>query len=76
MDEKSRLFLVTIAHTLAVTILWMLVNMTLGIYKGYAFPDNGFGWKNVLFYVFFLGSGIFIAIHLFKKWHKIYKSNY
>jgi hypothetical protein len=71
MDEETKLLLVTITHTIVTTLLWMLLNMTFGIWFGYGFFDNGFSWKNVVYFIFFIGSGIFLGVHLYRRWKKI-----
>lgn len=68
MDEESRVFLIKIAQTISLIILWLLVNMTLGIFNNYAFFTTSISWKNIAFYVFFIASGFFVYKHLRKKW--------
>jgi len=68
MEEDMRAFFIRILQSIAVILLWMLVNIFIGIYKELAFFTGMPGWKNWLFYGFFLASGIFVARHLYKKW--------
>lgn len=37
MEDETRAFLVTILQTISIVLLWMMVNVFIGIYKGYAF---------------------------------------
>ena len=68
MEEETRDFLVRIVQTISIVLLWMLVNVFIGIYKGYAFFDDYPNWTHYLFYAFFLISLVFLLIHLWRKW--------
>lgn len=68
MEDETREFLVKIVQTISIVMLWMLVNVFIGIYKGLGFFDKAPGWKNYLFYAFFIGSGIALVVHLKRKW--------
>jgi hypothetical protein len=70
MDEETVQFLKRIAESIGILILWMLVQITFGIYKNYGFFEHTPSWKNIAYYVFFIGSGIALYIHLTKKWKK------
>ena len=63
-----RAFFIRILQSISVLLLWMLVNIFIGIYKKLAFFDAMPDWKNTLFYIFFIASGIYIGRHLYKKW--------
>jgi hypothetical protein len=49
-------------------MLWLLLNMTFGIYFNYAFFDTGFSLGNLLYYIFLVASFIFLLIYLKRKW--------
>lgn len=68
MEDETREFLVRIANTVAIVLLWMMVNVFIGIYKGYAFYEDIPGWENYLYYVFLVISFIFLFLHLKRKW--------
>jgi hypothetical protein len=68
MDDKSRFFLVNILQTIFKLVVWMLVCVYLGIYKNFAFFETSPDWKNILFYIFFVSTAIFLALHLIRKW--------
>ncbi len=70
MEEETVVFLKKIAESIGVLILWMLVQITLGIYKNYGFFEGTPSWKNITYYIFFIGSGIALYYHLTKKWKK------
>lgn len=68
MEDETREFLVRIANTVAIVLLWMMVNVFAGIFKGYAFFEDKPGWPNYLYYAFLLSSFIFLLVHLKRKW--------
>ena len=68
MEDDTRAFLVRIVQTISIVMLWMLVNVFIGIYKNYGFFEKTPGWQNYLFYFFFIASGIALVIHLRRKW--------
>lgn len=68
MEDETREFLVRIINTVAIVLVWMMVNVFIGIYKGYAFFEDKPGWANYLYYAFLLISFIFLIIHLKRKW--------
>ena len=37
MEDETREFLVRILNTVAIVLVWMMANVFIGIYKGYAF---------------------------------------
>ncbi len=68
MEDETRLFLIRIMQTVSIVLVWMMVNVFIGIYKGYAFFADKPDWKNYLYYAFLLISLIALLIHLKRKW--------
>ena len=68
MEDETRAFLVRIMQTISMVLLWMLVNVFIGIYKDYAFFEDHPNWTNYLYYVFFLTSLVLLLLHLRRKW--------
>jgi hypothetical protein len=68
MEDETREFLVRILNTGALVLLWMMINVFIGIYKGFAFFEEKPGWANYIYYIFFIASLIFLIIHLKRKW--------
>jgi ABC-type glycerol-3-phosphate transport system permease component len=68
MEDETREFLVRILNTVAIVLLWMMVNVFIGIYKGYAFFEVKPDWTNYIYYVFLIISFITLVIHLKRKW--------
>lgn len=68
MEDETREFLVKIMNTIAIVLLWMMVNVFIGIYKGLAFFEDTPSLVNYVYYVFLLGSLVVLVIHLKRKW--------
>jgi hypothetical protein len=70
METDVKDFLRRILLSLVLGLSWLFINMTLGIYFDllpvYGRPDVG----NILFYIFFLGSGFFYIRFLLRTWRK------
>ena len=68
MEDETREFLVKILNTIAIVLLWMMANVFIGIYKGFAFFEDKPDWTNYLYYAFLVTSFVFLVIHLKRKW--------
>ncbi|MBK8609600.1 MAG: hypothetical protein IPL84_06560 [Chitinophagaceae bacterium] len=68
MEDDTREFLVRIMNTVAIVLLWMMANVFIGIYKGFAFFENMPDWTNYLYYCFLVISFVILFIHLKRKW--------
>ncbi len=68
MEPDVRAFLLRIANTLAIVLLWMLINTVVGIKYNLAFFEDHISWKNWLFYAWFIISFFLLIWHLRKKW--------
>ena len=68
MEPEVRRFLRRVLFSVIFGIIWLFVNMTLGIYYDlmpiYGRPDL---W-NILFYCFFLGTGALYTLYLYRAW--------
>ena len=68
MEPDVKAFLVLIIQTLSMGMLWLLVNMTAGIYFDLGFFEGSPSIWNILYYIFFLGSLALLIMYLRKKW--------
>ena len=68
MEDETREFLVRILNTVAIVLLWMMTNVFIGIYKGYAFFEVKPDWTNYVYYGFLIISFIALVFHLKRKW--------
>lgn len=69
MENETRDFLVLIANTISKVLLWMMVNVFVGIYLGYGFFEGKPDWTNIVYYLFCLVSLLFLINHLKKAWN-------
>jgi hypothetical protein len=70
MEDETKVFLTLIANTIAKVLLWMMANTFIGIYWGLGFFEGSPSWKNLLYYVLFLSSLVYLLLHLKKKWNR------
>jgi membrane protein DedA with SNARE-associated domain len=68
MEPEVRRFLQKVVWTLSGALVWLTVNMFLGIYKGLAFPEQGITLWNMLYYCFSLLTLILLIIYFFRLW--------
>ena len=68
MEDETREFLVRILNTVAIVLLWMMANVFIGIYKGYAFFEDKPDWKNYVYYAFLVISFTTLVFYLKRKW--------
>lgn len=68
MEDDTRAFLVLIINTIALILIWMIANVLVGIYMGYAFFEGSPGWKNILYYIGTVVTFILIVRRLRRQW--------
>lgn len=68
MEPDLREFFQRIVKSLSITVLWMLINMTLGIFFDFGFIHQAISVANILFYIFLLGSLYGLIRYLLKLW--------
>ena len=68
IEPDVRAFLIRIVQSLSMAMVWLLVNMTLGIYFELGFFENTPTLWNYIFYVWFLASLILLILYFRKKW--------
>ncbi|MGN6211006.1 hypothetical protein [Parafilimonas sp.] len=70
MEPGIKEFFKRLAASMAVFILWIAINMTIGIKYEYALFSNGIGVGNIIFYVWLILSFIALVIFYIKLWKK------
>lgn len=70
MEENTSKYLILIANSIALLLLWMIVNVFFGIYVGYAFFDSAPAWYNILYYVAALTTFLLMARFILRKWNR------
>lgn len=68
MEPEVKAFLLLIVQSLSMAMLWMMVNMTAGIYFNLAFVDDRVTIWNIIYYIFFLITFVLLINYLRKKW--------
>ncbi len=68
MEQETRDFLVKIATSISVGLLWLLINSTIGIAFNFAFFEDKPGIGNYIFYGWFLASLICLIFYYRRKW--------
>ncbi|MCW3089209.1 MAG: hypothetical protein JWP81_278 [Ferruginibacter sp.] len=68
MEPEVREFLVKIVQSLSMGLVWLLVNMSIGIYYGFAFFEGHPTTGNYFYYFGFLLSLTLLIWYLKKKW--------
>jgi hypothetical protein len=76
MEPDVKAFLIKIVQSLSIGLLWLLVNMTIGVYHGFAFFEGSPTLGNYIFYAWFLLSLSGLIIYLKKKWKGWEEINY
>lgn len=70
MDSKLIQYLKRIIKTIFVGLLWMAVNVRVGVMGGYAFADNTLTTANIIFYLWFILSLIALLYFFYSVWKK------
>lgn len=68
-ENNTRTFLIMIVQSISIILLWMMLNVLLGIYLGYGFFEGKPNWKNIVYYIGFLISLFFLVRHIKRKWN-------
>ncbi|MEO6722292.1 MAG: hypothetical protein ABIN67_18130 [Ferruginibacter sp.] len=68
MEPDVKAFLIKIVQSLSMGLLWLLVNMSIGIYYGFAFFEGSPTLGNYIYYTGFLISLAGLLFSLRKKW--------
>jgi hypothetical protein len=68
MEPDIKNFLSRVLSSLSMTLLWLLVNSTIGIGFNYGFFETKPTTGNYIFYLWFLLSFFFLVVYLLKKW--------
>ncbi len=69
MEPDVRNFLSKILSSISMTLLWLLINSTIGIGLNYAFFEERPSVANYIFYVWFVVSFFFLVKYLLRKWN-------
>jgi hypothetical protein len=76
MEDDVKEFLIKIMQSISMGLVWLLANMSIGIYYGFAFFEGLPSIGNYIYYTVFLISLIALVIYLRKKWKGWKEINY
>ncbi|MBI1343484.1 MAG: hypothetical protein GC171_11175 [Terrimonas sp.] len=68
MEPEIRKHLQKVGYSFFAGLLWLLVNVTLGIYFRLAIADKGVSLVNILFYGWFLFSIALLLYYFYRTW--------
>ncbi len=68
MEPKIIQYLKRIIKTISIGILWMAINVRLGIMSNYAFFEEKPSTANYVFYLWFIISLSAVAFYIYKIW--------
>jgi hypothetical protein len=68
MEEDASRLLRKVIKTMSAAILWLLFNMTIGIYFGWMFFYTTPSLGNYIFYVFMAGTLVWMVVYLKRLW--------
>ncbi|MFT4152517.1 hypothetical protein [Parafilimonas sp.] len=70
MEPGIRVFFKRLATTIAMFVLWMIINMVAGIKYKYALFEDGFTAGNIVFYIWAPASFAALIIFYIRLWKK------
>lgn len=72
MEPEVKDFLQKIVSSLFLGLLWLIVNMTAGIYYGWLFIKDRISTGNIFYYIFLVGSLTALILFYRRTWKKKY----
>jgi hypothetical protein len=76
MEEDVKEFLIKIVQSISMGLVWLLANMSIGIYFGFAFFEGRPSLGNYIYYTLFILSLFALINYLRKKWKGWEEINY
>ncbi len=70
MEPGIREFFKRLVTTISLLILWMAVNVTIGIKYNYAFFEDSVHWYNIVFYIWLIATFVALIWFYKKLWEK------
>ncbi|MBC7850070.1 MAG: hypothetical protein H7Y31_10050 [Chitinophagaceae bacterium] len=68
IEDDASNFLKRIVWSISSVLVWLFINVAIGIYNGWMIPENGVKIGNIIFYIWFVVSlSILIWIN-YKIW--------
>jgi hypothetical protein len=76
MEEDVKEFLIKIVQSISMGLVWLLANMSIGIYFGFAFFEGRPSLGNYIYFAVFILTLIALINYLRKKWKGWEEINY
>ena len=70
MEPEASDFLKRIVLSISLGLVWLILNMTIGIYLGWLFVKGRVGIGNIIYYCFFAGSLLLLIRFYIRTWRK------
>ena len=70
LEPEVRYFLQKVMFSIGAGLLWLILNMTIGIFAGWMFFQKMPTLGNYVFYVWFIGSLFLLLRFLLRTWTK------
>ena len=70
MEPGIKEFLRRISASVGMCVIWMAINMTIGLKYGYAFFEDKIHWDNIIFYIWVIVSLAALILFYIKLWKK------
>jgi len=70
MEPGIKEFFKRLSLSIGICIVWMSINITIGIKYGYAFFEDSIHWSNIAFYIWVIASfigAIFLCMKIWKQ---------
>jgi hypothetical protein len=70
MEDDAKAFLMRIVRSLSVALLWLMINMTFGIYLGWLVFEGAPTLGNFIFYGWLIISFALMILYFVRTWKK------
>ena len=70
MDEELAKNFARLLNTMAFVVGWMVLQLFIGMYLGWAFFGEKLRWQNLAYYLFLAGSFVLLIWIVYRIWNK------
>lgn len=75
MEPEIKLHFRKVGYSFFAGLIWLLVNVTAGLYFKLAIIEKHIRLGNILFYLWFLASIGFLLYYFFRTWRRFFNLN-
>jgi len=68
IEPEVKKYLRKVGYSFFAGLMWLLVNVTLGLYFKWAIAENGVTVINIIFYIWFLLSIGLLIYYMYRTW--------